>query len=605
MTANLAHEAVSARSDEHWLAARRLAIGILIAAAILAALLSGAPSLGPVSQYAMTLEPASSSGDLRAHLAPDRPIERSTIYMPAAGLQTELFIDGDGIAPALSEASGFGFASRSFLFASLAPQVLSNATVISIKIKQDHGRIGASRLFLAPNVAAREAALRQIEWARRNQVLSIGVAAAAAFIFMMRLGRSATGFATGPLAVLSYIVIAQALARHSDVADYFGRFIDGAEYLLAIGAAFAVASLARSVADAGPARRWAHALLLLACLFVLASDESRGVWLPAALTAPLVCLAIFRVGRRLLATPVYSAISLATMLIAIAWAAFTLMRAAEPSRFNESFAFATFHSLGALPLLFVGAVGAVRESSDERRESMARLKKDYAAQSAELGRLNVVLQEEAKRRMLLEERSRITRDMHDGIGGRLLSLLVRVRTGRLDIKEVEREVQESLNDLRLIVDSLDNAGDSLDAALSSFRGRAEHQLTAASIRLDWMEEEHALQGVNLDPHATLNIFRILQEALANIVCHAGAKAVTISIARDGVGKELRIVVSDDGRGLFEPRARNGGKGLKHMAARAEALGARLTIEGERGCRVSLEIPLNAAAQASGSSSQPD
>jgi signal transduction histidine kinase len=199
------------------------------------------------------------------------------------------------------------------------------------------------------------------------------------------------------------------------------------------------------------------------------------------------------------------------------------------------------------------------------------------------------LQEEIEKRAVLEERERFTRDLHDGISGQLLSLLLQARKGTLDPKEVERGVSQSLADLRLVTASLDTADEGLAASLRSFRERASQQLAIAGVALDWQEDD-ALDAITETSQTTLDILRIMQEAVTNIIRHAGAQAVSIS-ARNA-GTALTITITDNGCGIAETPS-HAGNGLKNMHRRAERNGGALTIAtgaDGKGTMLTLVIP---------------
>ena len=119
-----------------------------------------------------------------------------------------------------------------------------------------------------------------------------------------------------------------------------------------------------------------------------------------------------------------------------------------------------------------------------------------------------------------EERQRFVRDMHDGVGGHLLSLLMRVRAQDADGQVVAEELEKGLTDLRLMADSLDTVGHDLDQALAAFQRRAGQQLAAAGLAFDWDKPE-SLSDFQMDARAVLNLYRIIPEALSNTVRHAG------------------------------------------------------------------------------------
>lgn len=194
------------------------------------------------------------------------------------------------------------------------------------------------------------------------------------------------------------------------------------------------------------------------------------------------------------------------------------------------------------------------------------------------------------------ERERLLRDMHDGLGSQLMTALRGVERGALATPQVAQSLQDSLDELRLLMDSAD-ADDSLTGVLAAWRNRWDARLAAAGVTLDWRMDD-ALDGVQLDGETALQLMRILQEAAANVVKHAQASRLALDAARHG--DTLRIVVADDGAGLPEGPARAGARGLKNMHHRAGLIGASLTVSRrappQAGTQVTLELPL-AAAQA--------
>ncbi len=222
-------------------------------------------------------------------------------------------------------------------------------------------------------------------------------------------------------------------------------------------------------------------------------------------------------------------------------------------------------------------------------EAMASI---VAGHGLELGLQSQRLKSEIERRAVLEERQRFTRDMHDGIGGQLLSLLLKARSGDVAMDEVERDVAQSLNDLRLVAASLDGADDGFVVSLHSFRERASDQLLAAKIVLDWQEDERVAL-IDYGPRETLDVLRVVQEAITNIIRHAQAGRVMVSISVDNAKARLIISVTDDGIGLGADVADSSGKGIKNMRVRAARLGGSLSLsqaDGGSGAVLRLSLP---------------
>ena len=212
------------------------------------------------------------------------------------------------------------------------------------------------------------------------------------------------------------------------------------------------------------------------------------------------------------------------------------------------------------------------------REREAELAENYARQ-AEL----------ARRETLVNERQRLMRDMHDGIGGQLMSLLFAARKQPIPQAELAEDLQQVIDELRLIIDSLDTEGETLGTALATFRARIEPRLSAAGIELRWDNSlTESLYG--LGPREVLQIFRIVQEAVTNVIKHSGSSTLAISIAQaDDATPQISITIADAGNG---GGARPGtGRGMDNMRARARSIGGSLLIESTpSGTRLVLLVP---------------
>jgi|GEM_PF-1273184 len=245
-----------------------------------------------------------------------------------------------------------------------------------------------------------------------------------------------------------------------------------------------------------------------------------------------------------------------------------------PVNFAAPTFLAGLYALAPMPL-FLGLAARllVADATSYRRDTRLLIDK-VEEQKEKFERQEKALQAEIKKRAILEERQRFTRDMHDGIGGQLLSLLVRLRSGRLSMDQVEEEIQSGLNDLRLVVDSMDHTGDDLQAALTTFRARAKAQFEAAQIDFEW-KQSGDIHIDQTNTRTTLNLYRFLQEAVSNALRHSGAGQVTISLAQNSPSEALTIAVKDNGVGFDPDDTSHAGKGLNNLRKRAEKLGGRL------------------------------
>ena len=336
----------------------------------------------------------------------------------------------------------------------------------------------------------------------------------------------------------------------------------------------------------------------------LFSQPEWALWLtpyagPARIGLPIAMLAVIGFLAVLARHDERSAWWLSLMALAAAGPALSLTTLLGPFHIPSSFLIAVLTLVGTLPLILAVTSHSLFQDLSARRSRLEDLSQKVSEQSVELDEKTSILVKEMRSRAILEERQRFTRDIHDGIGGQLLSLLLRIRTGKLDSGDIASELQAGLHDLRLVVDSLDNVGENLADALSTFERRAQPQMKAAGIDLHW-EEYHALEARIKSAGGTLNLFRFMQEALTNIVRHSGAKIVHVNIAMDEGAQHLNVAISDDGKG-FDWHASDGvGKGLTNMKARALSLKAELDISrtnGPGGSVIGLSIPVETVTDA--------
>lgn len=235
----------------------------------------------------------------------------------------------------------------------------------------------------------------------------------------------------------------------------------------------------------------------------------------------------------------------------------------------------------------------------ENHIMLSRLRQQLAQRNQELEQSLKTLQENQakvlelqRREVLAEERERTMRDMHDGIGGLLVSTLAMLEAGETDLNKIEDALRAALEDLRLMIDSLDPLDeDQLVLALGMFRARMLPRLHACGLRVDW--EVTDLPAVNdFGPNKLLQIMRILQEAITNVIKHARATCLVFrsrfELTPAGVSC-LFIELSDNGIGWSgAPRE---GRGVSNMRRRAEAIGADLDIsDTENGVRLRLCLP---------------
>jgi signal transduction histidine kinase len=219
--------------------------------------------------------------------------------------------------------------------------------------------------------------------------------------------------------------------------------------------------------------------------------------------------------------------------------------------------------------------------------------------ATELKRNYEQLVEARRNEALALERTRIMSEMHDGIGSQLTMALSLVR--QLDLEHhperagedgrVAIVLRESIEDLQLIIDSLEPVENDLLTVLGTLRYRLQDRLGKGGIDLQWNVVDLPPLPM-LTPHSVLSILRIVQEAFANCLKHSGADRIAVTTGlqgEPGVDETAHIVIVDNGRGI--DLSRGAGRGLENMRRRAAALGGQMKILSQAGrTEVRLEFP---------------
>jgi signal transduction histidine kinase len=206
---------------------------------------------------------------------------------------------------------------------------------------------------------------------------------------------------------------------------------------------------------------------------------------------------------------------------------------------------------------------------------------------------------------VMQERARLSRELHDGVAQLVADLLVRLDTIKEQVAADRRDAAEAeLERLRAVADEIYvDIGDSITGLRSDVTERG----LARSLRdyVDQFEERHRIpvrlriDGPvdRLPALGALQVFRLVQEALTNVRKHATAREATITLTADGPD-QLSVIVADDGRGLSRGNRRNGKApplGMKSMRERVEALGGTFAVDSQpgQGTQLTATIPITA------------
>jgi len=257
--------------------------------------------------------------------------------------------------------------------------------------------------------------------------------------------------------------------------------------------------------------------------------------------------------------------------------------------------------LSTLVFMLLGRISAHRQARDDAlREVVERRRTEEALRASEAQRRQAMRQRALLSRRILaaqeEERARVSRDLHDGLGQLLTAL-------RLDLDWLAKQPSGAPPALGEAASLVDRAARELRDICRGLRPPLLDDLGLEPAVRQLVEEfeERAAVPVDLEvlveddqtpvpPDVALCAYRVLQEALTNVGRHSGARKVGASLAVDQ--EDLVLTVQDDGSG-FDVSVPPAGFGIAGMRERAEFLGGTIDLHASpgQGTQVVLRVPL--------------
>ncbi|MBC7225115.1 MAG: sensor histidine kinase, partial [Anaerolineae bacterium] len=209
-------------------------------------------------------------------------------------------------------------------------------------------------------------------------------------------------------------------------------------------------------------------------------------------------------------------------------------------------------------------------------------------------RADQVLAEMRRQRLLAEERERISRDLHDGTIQSIYGAGLRLQAA---LQKMERSPEEARRIVGQVLEGLNATIEELRCYIFSLEGTQAHQDLESSLseliqetRLDtFLEADLRIAGppcCSLQRHQVEHLVQIAREAISNVVRHAQATRVRVSLTYGGQFLGLRV--EDNGMGLPREGARQG-LGLRNMQQRAQLLGGSLEIRSRDGRGTVVEV----------------
>lgn len=250
-------------------------------------------------------------------------------------------------------------------------------------------------------------------------------------------------------------------------------------------------------------------------------------------------------------------------------------------------------TLLAIVLMLVVLMFKLLQADQRHRQELAIAYEQLATAHKQLRQYALRIENQAA----LQERNRIAREIHDAVGHTLTAQSIQLTNALLFITtdplkaesfvaEARKLAKQALSEVRQSVQLLRTnpiEGRSLTAAIAAL---AEDFQKTTAITPTWQVHLHQSHS----PEVNLALYRVVQEALTNVIRHATATEVTIELW--DTDATIHLCIADNGRG-FNPAQTSSGFGLQGMRERIAALGGEfeLVSQPQQGCSITATIPL--------------
>jgi two-component system, NarL family, sensor histidine kinase LiaS len=220
---------------------------------------------------------------------------------------------------------------------------------------------------------------------------------------------------------------------------------------------------------------------------------------------------------------------------------------------------------------------------DSSEDELGQLARQIDGTGEQLQNLLRVRQELAT----LRERERLARDLHDSVKQQVFAIAMQLAAAKAllpndrdaalaRLGEAEALTRQAQRELALLIQELRPAELAERGLAGALRDYAASWSRQTGIAVTWL----ASNAANLLPTTEQALFRVAQEALANVARHSGARTVRLSL--DVADEAAALTIADDGRGFDLAAARGQGVGLASMRERLQELGGSLDVTSAAG-----------------------
>ncbi len=219
---------------------------------------------------------------------------------------------------------------------------------------------------------------------------------------------------------------------------------------------------------------------------------------------------------------------------------------------------------------------------------------------------NARLFADAQQRLALEARHRLARELHDSVSQALFSMTLETRGAQLllvraglptdgplaeRLANLRQLTQGALAEMRALIFELRPEALREEGLAAAIRKQAEGVSARTEIAVDVRLPKRPLP---LPADVEEHVYRLVQEALANVAKHSGARHAAVRLRSRRSAHSLEVEVTDDGVGFDQTARQPGHLGLRTMAQRMEQLGGSLLVHTApgRGTRITAAVPLS-------------
>lgn len=529
--------------------------------------------------------------------------QRPALYLEYVGNQAAILVNREEVASFGTPGDAWYDAGRQPQIVRIPPRMLSaKASALEIRVWAQPSR----RAGLGPVVFGDEEAVGRMHQARRNVVeysaafysCGLMLMGGVAFALWMR-ERDAVYGCFAVAALLGTLVQSYSLLSYSPlpwpVPGFIRSVVFGVHLLL-------LARFILLVLDFDPPwmRRLTYGTILATALFGVAAysthrmelwNVSLGLLLVFSVVGIAVVVHLVKTTRSRLAWLVlFEALGLvAAGLHDFLFLRLVLLQTPLPEL--------TPHAVFLFVMLQAGlVVSRYSQSLSDYRQLNRTLESRIAERERQLVTAFEQIRIQREQTVVAEERQRIMREIHDGVGSQLVGLMGAVKRPSATSAELEEQVRAALDEMRMAVDSMQPISGDLATLFATLRYRLEPRLLDVGVAAKWRIGELP-QVPNLAPQVVLNLQRIVLEGVTNVLKHAKAQNFELRVesvpGADSCADTLVLTMVDDGTGFDQDSfvASSRHQGLRNLRARADLIGATLAVRtGAGGTRIELRWP---------------